>query len=294
MTPNELKFDRQLDAPLHPTVLFNRPLRRTGAGRLLIAGGHTGELSQPTGIHQVAMAAGIGECTVVLPDVLAKFLGGAPGTAFAASTTSGSLAREALGRILELSEEHDAVALGASLSNNSNTSVLIERLVGELERPIILFDEAITALKHNPTALTQNPNALLILTMPEVFKISGALGIGIHIRRDGGLINKLEVIQGLAAECAGPIAVFGSEIVISQGSELTVTPINYHLATLPALFYGVLSTFWIQNPKSTAAGLTTGAYVLRQIGEAIAADHRPSLSASITALTSTLKQADEL
>lgn len=293
MNPNELKFVRQLDEPLHPTVLFNRPLRRSGAGRLLVAGGHTGELSLPTGIHQVAMAAGLGECTVVLPDVLAKFLGGAPGTAFAASTPSGSLDRTALGRILELSEDHDAVALGASLSNNSNTSMLIERLLSEIKRPMIVFDEAVAALKHSPKLLIQNQDTLLILSMPEVFKLSGALGIGIHIRRDGGLINKLEVIQGLAARCAGPIAVYGSEIVVSQGSELTVTPINYHLATLPALFYGVLSTFWLQNSRSNAAGLTTGAYVLRRVGESLSGA-RPSLTTAIAALTTVLKQSDDL
>src|SRR4051812_16862820 len=123
------QFTRQEDEPLFPNILYNRPVTRHAAGRLLVAGGHSGEISLPTIIHQLGIAAGLGECHVVLPDNLAKFLGGAPGTFFAASNPSGSLAPEALGRILELSEEADAVALGASLSNNSTTAMLVENLV---------------------------------------------------------------------------------------------------------------------------------------------------------------------
>src|SRR3954469_20037555 len=107
MSSNAVQFTRQDADPLYPKVLYNRPITRSGGGRLLIVGGHSGEFSLPTAIHQFAVAAGVGEAVAVLPDNLAKFLGGAPGTAFAASSTSGSLGREALGRILELSEESD-------------------------------------------------------------------------------------------------------------------------------------------------------------------------------------------
>src|SRR3954470_20599597 len=108
MSSTPVQFTRQTDTPLYPKVLYNRPITRSGGGRLLIVGGHSGEFSMPTAIHQFAVAAGVGEAVAVLPDNLAKFLSGAPGTTFAASSSSGSLGREALGRILELSEDSDA------------------------------------------------------------------------------------------------------------------------------------------------------------------------------------------
>ena len=287
---NPPQFTRQSDTPLFPTVLFNRPITRTGAGRLLVVGGHAGEFSQPTAIHQLALAAGLGECRVVLPDNLAKFLSGAPGTYFVASSSSGSLGREALGRILELSEESDAVALGASLSNNSNTTMLIDKLATAIERPLIVFDEALPALRTNLAAVTNNPTSLLILTMPEVFKICGALGIPIQIRPGAGLLAKLEIVATLQAACRCQIAVFSTEIITSTAEGLVVTPINYRLSMVPAVFYAVLSTFWLQNPGSPHQGLATGAYVIAKASTNVGATDRPSVGELATAIDRELRQ----
>lgn len=293
MSTNVPKFTRQTDEPLFPKTLYNRPITRMGAGRLLIVGGHSGEFSLPTAIHQFAVAAGIGEAAAILPDNLAKLLGGAPGTAFAASTASGSLGREALGRILELSEEADAVALGASLSNNSDTAMLAERLVQEIERPFVIFDDALVALRQNITTVTDNPRALVILTMAEVFKLAGALGIAISIRPGAGLINKLEIIRDVAAASACTYVVYGTEIVVAAGTELVVTPINYRLSLTPALFYGTLSTFWLQNFQNPIAGLATGAYLIAKSGTDLGDTERPSASQLAQTLSQALKQSEE-
>lgn len=292
MTPS-IPFSRQTNEPLYPKALYNRPITRSGGGRLLIVGGHSGEFSLPTAIHQFATAAGIGEATAVLPDSLVKFLGGAPGTTFAASTTSGSLGREALGRILELSEDADAVAIGGSLSNNSNTAILIERLIGEIDRPVIVFDEGLVALRHNISAVTDNPRALIIATMAEMFKLAGSLGVPINIRPGGGLINKLEIIQDIAAASKCAYAVYGTELVVAAGADLVVTPMNYRLALTPALFYGVLSTFWLQNFTNPTAGLATGAYLIAQAGADLGETDHPSASSLAKTLTKTLRQTED-
>jgi ADP-dependent NAD(P)H-hydrate dehydratase / NAD(P)H-hydrate epimerase len=286
------EFIRQTDQPLYPRVLYNRPITRMGGGRLLIVGGHSGEFSLPTAVHQFATAAGIGEATAVLPDNLAKLLGGAPGVAFAASSPSGSLARNALGRILELSEEADAVMIGASLSNNSDTAMLTERLVGEIERPLIVVDEALTALRQNTPAITDRPQTLVVLTMTEVFKLCGALSIPINIRRDAGLVNKLEIVQNLAAASRCAYAIYGTEIIIATGPSLIVTPINYHLSLTPALFYGTLATFWLQNFADPIAGLATGAYLIAQAGTSLGETERPSASGLAATLSKILKNSD--
>jgi hypothetical protein len=245
-------FVRQDDQPLYPKILYNRPVTRAGAGRLLVVGGHSGEFSLPTAIHQLSLAAGVGECRVILPDTLAKLLGGAPGTVFGPSNPSGSLGTEALGRILGLSEEADAVLVGA----------------------------------------TGNPEVLVVLTMAEVFKLCGSLHIPIHIRDGAGLINKLEIIQNLAAASRCSYAVYGSEIVIAAGGELIVTPINYRLALVPALFYSVLSTFWLQNPTDRRAGLATGAYVIRAASGHLGATDRPAVGDLAAALDRARRQDD--
>lgn len=259
---------------------------------MLLPGGHSGEFSLVTSIHQVAEASGAGECVAALPDSLVKTLGGAPGTTFLASSPSGSLGREALARLLELSKDADAVLIGANLSNNSLTTILFERFMAESGRPIIAFAEALISLQHDLKGLAERPGSLLIVTMPEIFKLAAALSIRIQIREGGGLLNKLEIIRDVAAASQCDYVVYGSEIVISIGGKLGVSAVNYRLGQLPALYFGTLSVFWTQNPQQRYEGLMTGAYVLGRVSEKIFSDpkHRPSLSDGTAALRTFLNE----
>jgi hypothetical protein len=131
--------------------------------------------------------------------------------------------------------------------------------------------------------------------MAEVFKLSGKLGIPISIRPDGGLINKLEIIQNLASATSASYAVYGSEIIIASRSAsdqssstklepLIVTPINYRLTLTPAVFYAVLTTYWVQSRTDRRAGLATGAYVISQASSHLGPTDRPSVNDLATAL----------
>jgi hypothetical protein len=201
---------------------------------------------------------------------------------------SGALGIDALGRLLQLSENADAVALGASLSNSSQTTILLERLLDELQRPVIAFGEALSLLQHRVRLLTDRPDCLLILTMPEVFKLAGQLEVAIHIRPGGGLINKLEIVRDLAAACQCQLAVYGSEIIIAAGEELVVTPINHRLSLLPAAFWAVLGVFWMHNASRRREGLITGAWVLSQIGQMFGPESTPTPTATATAIATVL------
>jgi NAD(P)H-hydrate repair Nnr-like enzyme with NAD(P)H-hydrate dehydratase domain len=286
------QFERQLDEPLFPNVLYARPVTRVSSGRLLLLGGHSGSFSDPTAFHELALAAGIGECRVLLPDVLAKILSGAPGTYFAASSPSGSLGREAADRAIELSEEADVVAIGADLSNNSDTGMLIERLLTQLDRPIAVFGDALHTVLQNPKTVTDNATALVILTMAEVFKLAGKLQIPINVRPGAGLINKLEIIQDLKSASRCGYVVYGTEIIVAQDTHFIVTPIDFHLSTAPQLFYATLATFWTQNPSRRREGLATGAYLIRAAQKHLPDISRPSLPHLSAALRQAVRQSD--
>ncbi len=284
-------FIRQGDTPLFPKILYNRPVTRTAGGRLLVIGGHSGEFSLPTALYQFALAAGIGECQVILPDNLAKLVGGAPGVSFVPSSPSGSLGREALGPILHAAEEFDAVAIGASLSANSHTAILVERLMQELEQPVIIFADALIALQHHVRRFTDRPDCLVIATMPEIFKLAGQLNIPITIRRDGGIINKVEIVQSVAAACKCQLVVYGTEIIIAGQPQAIVTPINYQLSLQPATYYSVLATMWLQNRNQRREGLATGAFILNQVSRPLAAGERTNVAGLTKAISQAFDQA---
>ena len=50
---------RQEGDPAFPKILWNRPVSRAGGGRLLLAGGHTGNLSLPQVVYGAAKAASL-------------------------------------------------------------------------------------------------------------------------------------------------------------------------------------------------------------------------------------------
>ena len=287
------KFIRQDEKPLYPKILWNRPVSRRGAGRLLIPGGHTGEFSFPTSLFQAAMASGIGECTVALPDALLKLLGGASGVSFVPSSTSGSLGQEATGLLLHMAEEYDAMLLGASLSNHSQTTILLETLIRESSIPLILIDDSISLLSHQAELLVGNENHLLIVTMPQIFKLAGRLGVPIRIKRDGGLINKLEIVRDISHVSKCSFVVWGSEIIIATPDrELIVTPMNHRISQLPAVLYATLSAFWIQNSGDRRAGLATASYLLKEVGQSLPAQGRPTLTQALKLLRQALEAAE--
>jgi NAD(P)H-hydrate repair Nnr-like enzyme with NAD(P)H-hydrate dehydratase domain len=275
---NSSDYITQGDEPLFPKIIWNRPISRHGAGRLLVVGGYLGDFSLPTIIYGLANAAGIGECIVALPDKLSKFLDSNSATVLVPSSIAGSIGANSLGQLLELAGETDAVAIGAGLSNNSETASVIEKFIIQSDRPTIIFADALDALKFNLTLITDNPDCLLIMTMQELFKVAGLLNIPISIRRDGGLINKLEIIESIKSEIKCDLVIFGTEIIVSDGNKLSVTKINRNLARIPAIFYAVMSVFWLQNNQQKFEGLTTGAWIISQLGEQTSDIDQPSLS----------------
>lgn len=285
-------FHQQRDQLLYPKILWNRPLSRHGAGRLLVVGGYQADFSQPTAIFTLAMAAGAGECIVALPDSLARLLTGTPSIVFVPSSPSGSLGRDALGQILNAVDDANGVALGANLSNNSETAVLIERLVQETTKPLIIFAEALPALQFNIRLVTARERTLMIVTMPEVFKLAAQLGLSIHIRRDGGLMNKLEIIKIVKEVMAADMVVYGAETIVAVGHELSVTPTNPVLSRLPTAYYSVLSVFWLQHSAKPFEALTTAAWVLAYAGNGLNQQELPTVGGTAKLVAKALEQGE--
>jgi len=291
MTP--LPYEHQTTEPLYPKVIWNRPVARHGAGRLLIIGGHAKDFSLPTAIYGLVQASGIGECAVALPDSLLKLLSGMPDTTFVASTQAGSISRDALGRLLELAEDADAIAIGAGLSNNSETAVMTEKLLAMAEQPIIVFADTLIALQFNIRLVTDRADSLIILTMQELFKLAGQLSIPISIRPNGGLINKLEIIKSVKDAMAADLVVYGSDTIVAAGDKLSVTPANPVLSRLPAAYYAVLSVFWLQNRANHYEGLTTAAWILHQAGRDLRQQQVPTVGPVGQAIAAALDLAED-
>ena len=287
-------FIKQADQPLFPEIFWNRPTMRSRGGRLLVVGGHRNEFSLVQAVYGIAQAADIGECQAVVPDSLRRAIGaggGEPGfVRFAPASASGSLGKAALSEILDLAADFDACLIGANLTNNSETAVMIESLVKQLEQPIIITEETIGILQFSPDLITGNPNALVVTTMAGLMALAGHHRLPIAIKPHSGVVGKIEILAQLVAISRCAYVIFDHEVLVAAGGEISLTPLAHGLSNWPALATGVSATFFVQHRTKPFAALTTAAFVLAQVA---AATEPVSYSALAKQVTQTLQHYDQ-
>lgn len=256
---------RQSGEPLYPNLLWNRPVSARHAGRLLLVGGQGGNFSMPNNIYLTATASGVGQCQIVFPDSLQKTLAPTGIGIFTPSNPSGSFGKSAVEVITQAATDFDAIGIGGDLGNNSQTTVALESLLNQLERPVALYDDALELLRYQPDLIARRPKRLVIASMNELFKLAGRLGVALPTIKDGGVTARIEVVQALAAATTADYAIFGREIIVASGGQISLTDLGY--TPEPAVVYGLCMVFWLQNPKSPFQGLTTAAYILSQFND---------------------------
>lgn len=253
----------QKDEPLFQDILWNRPTSIGRAGRILILGGQKHEFSQIQHIFEIAEASGVGEIKGAMPDSLRRFLPGLDVGYFLPSTQSGSIARSALGELLHIAQDYDCIIIGANITNNSETAILIESIVRKTELPIVITQEAISILKFNPDLITGNPNVLVVSTMPGIFELANNHHIPMAIKPNTGVMGKMQIIEQLVQISKCQYFVADQEVVVAADGKFSLTKLETSLSQNSSIPIGVASVFWVQNPNKAFDALTTAAYILR-------------------------------
>ncbi len=260
------KFTKQAGKPLFPEIFWNRPTMRRRAGRLLVVGGQRHEFSLVQAIYQMAEAAGVGECQVCLPDSLQRMMGAETSFArFVPASASGSLGKAALGEIIALAGDFDGLVVGANLTNNAETAVMIEALVRQLEIPLIITEEVIEILRFQPALITGNPHALVVTTMNGLFALANHHHLPIAIKPGAGVVGKITILQQLAAISRCSYLVYDHEALVTAGGETSLTPLQRDLSPWPATAIGLGGVLWLQNQAKPLAALTTAAFLLAEV-----------------------------
>lgn len=288
-TPMSIHYELQGTQPLYPKIFWNRPTNKNRAGRLLIVGGHKHEFSGVQAIYQVAEAAGSGYVQAAMPDTLRPLVGGGEFGYFLPATVSGSLGRAALGELLHLASEYDAVVLGANLTNNAETAILVESLIQKSDQPLIITEETIDILKFHADFITGNPHALVVTTMKGLFGLANNQHIPLAIKPNSGVLGKLEILQQLVDISRCSYVVFDKDIMVASAGKLSLTPLQVELTSQPTIAIGLAGTFWLQQRSQPFEALTGTAYVLSRLK----ADQLSSSTKIDQALSGILDQLDE-
>ena len=128
-------------------------------------------------------------------------------------TSSGSIALENKDRLLELSQGVDMVVLGPGISVNEETQELVRELALEIEKPLLIDGDGITAMskdaeiikrRTSETILTPHLGEMSRITKREISEINK---------------NKVEVLQETAKELNATIVLKGAHSLIGYPDE---------------------------------------------------------------------------
>jgi NAD(P)H-hydrate epimerase len=181
-------------------------------GHLLVVAGSLGKTGAAALAGRAALRGGVGLCTVAAPASQQPIVAAqAPEymTEALPETAARSLSLKAKDRVLELARRMDAVALGPGLSLDPEAQELARVLIRELDRPMVVDADALSALgghldllRHaaGPRALTPHPG-----------EMARMLGIAIEAVQ----VDRIEVTRAFAREHGVAIALKGAHTVIA-------------------------------------------------------------------------------
>jgi NAD(P)H-hydrate epimerase len=184
-------------------------------GRVLCVAGSTGMTGAAALAGESALRSGCGLVRIACPQgvepVLAAKLTEVITHPLPDAGKKGVLALRGLGEILTLQKNHDAVILGPGIGRHHETGELLRRLIGRIEKPIVLDADGLNAFEDHSDLLADHKWPLVITPHAGEFaRLTGnEVPTEIHSRirtaRDMAKLLKLTlVLKGSPTIIAGP------------------------------------------------------------------------------------------
>jgi NAD(P)H-hydrate epimerase len=239
-------------------------------GHLLVVAGSLGKTGAAALAGRAALRSGVGLCTIATPasqqpivaTQVPEYM-----TEALPETVAQSLSLKAKDRVLELARRMDAVALGPGLSLDPEARDLARVLIRELERPMVVDADGLSALaghldllRHaaGPRALTPHPG--------EMARMLGATVEAVQA-------DRIEVTRTFARDHGVAIALKGANTVIAgPDGHVAINPTgNPGLAKGGSgdVLTGIVGALLAREIEPTAA-LWAGCYLHGLAGDAAA------------------------
>jgi hydroxyethylthiazole kinase-like uncharacterized protein yjeF len=181
-------------------------------GYLLIVGGSLGKTGAAALAARAAMRTGVGLVTVATAASQQPIVAGLVVESMTeplAETAVGTVALAARERVLELAGARDAIALGPGLGLDADTQELARCLARELDRPLVLDADALTAIARRLELLRHAP-APRCLT-PHPAEMARLMGTSVaDVQRD-----RVAAARGVATGYDVHVALKGATTVVA-------------------------------------------------------------------------------
>ena len=190
-------LDETLAQSLLP--LRSKSVHKGDCGKILVIAGSLGMTGAAALAATSALRAGAGVVTLAVPASLQAILAGQLLEVMVQPVEdAGKPGRfggeDALNRLLELAQRHDAALIGPGLGRALETQELIRLFVSRVNKPLIMDADAIFAFQSQPDNLSKLPQ-VPVLT-PHLGEMAGLLGVSVPELRE----SLLPIVREAAEE----------------------------------------------------------------------------------------------
>jgi len=247
------------DKPLYPDIEWSKPERRDLAGRLGIIGGNKLGFAGVAEAYSVALQTGAGGVKVLLPDVLKRSIPTSiTDTAFAETTPSGSLSKNALGDMMALGEWATGVLLVGDAGRNSETAILYEQFIEKYTGQLTLTRDAVDLIKNYPNRLVERPETLLVVSFAQLQKLFSSVYYPKILTFSMQLTSLVEAVHKFTITYPVTILVLHKDFIIAaHGGNVTTTPWENPMAIWRGQTAARAATYWLWNREMPLEAVST-------------------------------------
>lgn len=245
--------------PLFPDVEWTRPERRSQAGKLGIVGGNKLSFVAVADSYSQALATGVGEVRILLPDILKKAI---PPTMtdviFGETTPSGGLSKKAEAELRAMGDWADGVLLIGDAGRNSETAIVYENFVREYGGSLTITRDAVDLLKNSTQLIVERPDTLLVVSFAQVQKIFQAVYYPKILTFSMQLAGLVESLHKFTITYPVSITVFHQDhLIIASGGEVVTQPWDDPMAIWKGTVAVKAASYWLWNPKTPLQSVVT-------------------------------------
>lgn len=251
--------------PLFPDLVWSRPEHKAHAGKLFIIGGNTHGFIDPAEAYTHALKAGAGSVRVLLPDAVHKLAGSVlPQVEFAPSTPSGSFGHQALAEVTQGAAWADGVLLAGNFGHNSETTILLEKLLHKHPGQITLTKDAVDSLVNSSATLLEG-SRLYVVTIAQLQKLATRLRAKHPITFGMSLIQLADSLHEITKTYRLAVIVKHlDQYLVATDGRVSSTKTTHDTKKWRLQTATYASTWWLQNPAKPFEALTTAVFELTQ------------------------------
>jgi hypothetical protein len=232
--------------PLFEDIFWNQPINSFRASNLALMGGNITGFKDISEAYNLLQNYLYQQLTIILPDSLKKiFNNHDQHFIFANSNQSGSFSLQSLGLIEELSLNFDVLSLIGNFSNNSETNILLEKIMTKIKKTKVFSNDAI--INFLPANLA--PNIILIIDFNSLQKLLKSTSFTKAITSNLELMVFCQIIDEFSQQKKiSLVTEFDHQLIAFHNHQISLT--SHQEKTINYTKLNILSSLFVSNNQN--------------------------------------------